>query len=178
MADQSVRACHPSKFYYLRRSLLISCCYILSPFISRPPPSALPSRIPITLRPSSPPALSLSLSLVLSLVPLNSFPVLFHLFSSPCYSSSLYSSAGSIFDSRRDEKKIRGGGEREKKGGEKSSTSVLLSAREIKQRRNLEHVCSGFAAAASSRRFTSQQIYPFCLPPLPLPGLFSLPLRS
>lgn len=28
MADQSVRACHPSKFYYFR-SPLISCCYVL-----------------------------------------------------------------------------------------------------------------------------------------------------
>lgn len=71
MADQSVRACHPSKFYYFRRSLLISCCYILSPFISRPPPSACPLSHPcnpsIALHP-----LPLFLFLVLSLVPLNS----------------------------------------------------------------------------------------------------------
>lgn len=33
MADQSVRACHPSKFYYFRRSPLISCCYAPSPLL-------------------------------------------------------------------------------------------------------------------------------------------------
>jgi len=63
MVDQSVRACHPSKFYYFRRSLLISCCYILSPSV---PHSPLPSsRIPVTLpSPFTPFSLSFSLSLV------------------------------------------------------------------------------------------------------------------
>lgn len=152
MADQSVRACHPSKFYYFRRSLLISCCYILSPPVLRPP---LPSsRIPITLlSPFTPFSLSFSRS---------ACPVFFHLFSSPCYSSSLYSLAGSIFDSRRDTRKRWGRkkererrremeGEKERK---RAPPACYIGERNKTATRNLEHVCSGFAAAASSRRFT------------------------
>lgn len=146
MADQSVRACHPSKFYYFRRSLLISCCYILSPFTSRPPPSArLPSR-PYNSLPSPFIPFSFSFSRSARLVPSSSTS--FHLLVIPLLFTLR---AGSIFDSRRDtqEKDKRG-----RKRETRAPTSVLLSARKIKHRRNLEHVCSGLAAAASSHRFT------------------------
>lgn len=156
MADQSVRACHPSKFYYFRRSLLISCCYILPPFTAQPllPSLFSPSRIPITL-PSPFTPFSLSFSRSARLAPSSSTS--FHLLVISLLFTLRPVPSSTPGETREKDKRGR---ERERK----NSTSVLLSAREIKQRRNLEHVCSGFAAALPLRAaLLYSKFIPFCL---------------
>lgn len=128
MADQSVRACHPSKFYYFRRSLLISCCYILSPFTS--PSSSL--RIPITL-----PSPFTPFSPSLSHVPLGSPRPLPPLFISLLFLFSLLFGRFHLRLPVRHEKKIREREKGKKRGelyqrviiGERNKTATESRAR-------------------------------------------------
>lgn len=112
MADQSVRTCHPFEFYYFRRSPLIPLLFVLSFYLLTPCPSSRPSHpnnSSLPLHPFHLPFSSSVFSLSFSLYLVRPVPtdrptrsILLHLFSSPCYSSSV---SFSRFDSRETREK-------------------------------------------------------------------------
>lgn len=149
MADQSVRTCHPFEFYYFRRSPLIPLLFALSFYLLTPCPSSRPSHpnnSSLPLHPFHLPFSSSVFSLSFSLFFLFarfrptdrlalSSSTSFHLLVTPLRCPSRASTPA------RHEKKTR----------TRELYQRVMSAGEIKQRRNLEHVCSGFAAASSRR---------------------------